>query len=57
LPVQVETGVTQIAAGGYNSIIIKNNGSLMTCGYNGQGQLGNGTFTNRDQFIPVNLSW
>ena len=36
--------VTNIAAGGYHSLFLKGDGSLWAMGYNGYGELGDGTF-------------
>jgi alpha-tubulin suppressor-like RCC1 family protein len=41
----VASNVTSIAAGGYHSLFLKNDGSLWTMGANYYGQLGNGTFS------------
>jgi hypothetical protein len=47
------TGVTQVSAGGEHSVAVLSNGTVMTWGYNGNGQLGNGTYTNSDVPVPV----
>jgi alpha-tubulin suppressor-like RCC1 family protein len=62
LPVQVKdaagtgvlTGIVWIAAGGYHSMAVKNDGTVWTWGYNNLGQLGNGTTTNSS--LPVQVS-
>ena len=37
------TDVTAISAGGYHSLALKNDGTVLAWGYNGEGQLGDGT--------------
>ena len=46
--------VVAVAAGRSHSIAIKDDGSVWTWGYNGYGQLGDGTWTNR--YTPVQVS-
>ncbi len=41
----VASNVTAIAAGGYHSLFLKRDGSLWAMGYNGDGELGDGTFS------------
>lgn len=58
-PLQVQgiTNIVGIAAGkanGSNSYFLKNDGTVWACGTNGNGQLGDGTTTNR--FEPVQVS-
>ena len=54
---QVTTNVTndveQIACGYSHTFILKNNGSVWACGYNGSGQLGLGNTTNKTTFAQV----
>jgi alpha-tubulin suppressor-like RCC1 family protein len=55
-PVQV-TGLTDIiaiAGGAYHSLALKNNGEVWGWGYNGSGELGNGTNTNSS--VPVQVT-
>ena len=59
----VSSNVTAIAAGGYHSLFIKTNGSLWAMGYNGFGELGDGTTdggnykTNRpEQIVSSNVT-
>src|ERR1035438_6682920 len=49
----VASGVTAIAAGWYHSLFLKSDGSLWAMGFNGVGQLGDGTYndTNRPEQI------
>jgi len=49
--------ITQIAAGGYNTIALASDGTIFTCGGNTKGQLGNGnTGTNSNVPVAVVLS-
>jgi hypothetical protein len=52
-PVQVATGVTQVSAGGYHSLFLKNDGGLWATGWNEDGQLGDGTTTGRSTPVQV----
>jgi len=54
-PVQVAglTGITAIAAGAYHSLALKNDGSVWAWGYNGHGQLGDNTLTDRAAPVQV----
>ena len=47
VPVQVInlSGVTAIAGGYWHSLALKNDGTVLAWGYNGYGELGNGTYT------------
>ncbi len=45
--------VTAVAAGAYHSLLIKSDGSLWACGYNGSGQLGVSGTTGTDTFVAV----
>ena len=61
IPVQVKgTGgsghlanVKEIAAGGYHSVALKNDGTVWIWGRNAEGQLGDGTETNRNTPVQV----
>lgn len=55
-PVQIVglTDVKAIAAGSNNSFFLKTDGTVWGCGYNGKGQLGNGTTTQSS--VPVQVS-
>ena len=50
----VSSRVTKIAVGGGHTIVLKSDGTVWTWGYNGFGQLGDGTTTNRT--TPVQVS-
>ncbi len=55
-PVQVSGGVTnwaQVSAGYYHTAAVRSDGTLWTWGYNGYGQLGDGTTTNRTAPVQV----
>jgi alpha-tubulin suppressor-like RCC1 family protein len=45
--------VTTVAAGAVHSVFIKSDGSLWTMGYNGNGQLGDGTIN--DSHVPLEI--
>ncbi|MCL1983198.1 MAG: hypothetical protein FWG53_08975 [Clostridiales bacterium] len=47
-PVKIMDGVVSVAAGSDHSLAIKNDGSLWAWGWNGDGQLGDGTFSSFD---------
>ena len=48
------TGITAIAGGGQHSLALKNDGTVWVWGYNGEGELGNGT--NTDSNIPIQVT-
>jgi alpha-tubulin suppressor-like RCC1 family protein len=56
VPVAVSSlsGVTAVAAGGGHALALLSNGTVMAWGYNGFGQLGNGTEANSD--VPIAIS-
>ena len=47
------TGVAQIAAGDYHSIVLKTDGTAHVWGANNEGQLADGGTTNRNTPCPV----
>ncbi|MCZ6690490.1 MAG: cell wall anchor protein, partial [Planctomycetota bacterium] len=47
------TGVTAVAAGGGHTVAVLGDGTLRAWGYNGAGQLGDGTGTNRSTPVQV----
>ena len=47
------TGVVQVAAGGYHSLAVKNDGTVWAWGLNDNGQLGDGTTINRLSPVQV----
>jgi alpha-tubulin suppressor-like RCC1 family protein len=49
----VASGVTAIAAGGGHSLFLKSDGSLWASGGNGDGQLGDGTYSNTNRHKQV----
>lgn len=49
----VSNDVKQIVCGGYSTFILKNDGSLWSCGHNGYGQLGLGDNTDKTTFTQV----
>jgi alpha-tubulin suppressor-like RCC1 family protein len=52
-PVQIATGVTQVAAGDVHTLFVKSDGTLWACGFNNFGQLNDGTTTNRTSPVQV----
>ena len=46
-PAQVASGVATVSAGGFHSLYLKTDGTLLATGSNGNGQLGDGTTTSR----------
>ena len=55
-PIQVfalSNSWSQVSAGGSHTLAIDSNNTLWTWGYNAQGQLGDGTTTNRSYPIPI----
>ncbi len=52
-PVQVTTGVAQVSAGGFHSMIVKKGGTLWAAGKNDGGQLGDGSTTESSTPIEV----
>ena len=49
----INNDVKQIACGAAHTFILKNDGSIYSCGYNNYGQLGVGDTTNRNAFTQV----
>ena len=49
----INNDVKQIACGNQHAFILKNDGSIWSCGYNAHGQLGLGDFTTRTTFTQV----
>ena len=56
IPVQVSnlTSIISISNGGGHSLAVKNDGTLLSWGFNYKGELGNGTTTNSN--IPIQVS-
>jgi alpha-tubulin suppressor-like RCC1 family protein len=53
LPVMVASNVVAVAAGEEHSLFVDTNGTLWAMGFNGHGQLGNGTTTNAPTPVSV----
>src|SRR5258708_6241761 len=53
VPVSGLTGVTQTSAGGYHSLAVRSNGTVVAWGYNAYGQLGDGTTTSSSITVTV----
>lgn len=51
--VQIMSSVQSIAAGWCHNLILKTDGTLWACGFNGYGQLGDGTTTDRPTPIQI----
>lgn len=49
------SSVTHITAGAYHNVALQSGGAIYTWGYNGEGQLGDGTDINRS--TPVDVAW
>ena len=47
----------QIAAGGEHTIAIKSDGTLWAWGYNGAGQLGDGTYINKSSPVQIGTDY
>ena len=54
--IQPITDAAHIYRGYGHYILIKTNGTVWTCGYNNNGQLGNGNTTNTPIYKPINLN-
>lgn len=52
-PTLVMEDVQAVACGAYHTLILKTDGTLLACGYNGYGQLGTGDTTDRDTPVQV----
>ena len=46
-------GVKAIAAGSFHSMVLTENGDVWTTGWNGKGQLGDGTRSDKNRFTKV----
>jgi hypothetical protein len=49
------TGIIAVEGGGFHSLFLKNDGTVWACGDNSNGQLGDGTVTDRHTPVQVNL--
>ena len=45
--------VKMVASSGYHTLVLKEDGTLWTCGHNGTGQLGNVTIGNHLEFVKI----
>jgi predicted CxxxxCH...CXXCH cytochrome family protein len=52
--IDVNSGIIGIAAGTYHNLALKADGTVLACGYNSNGQLGDNSTTRRDSFVQVN---
>ena len=52
-PSVVHAGAQAIAAGEYQSMVLKADGTVWATGYNRYGQLGDGTTSSKDSFVKV----
>ena len=50
---KIRTGCHHVADNKHFTVVLTNSGQLWTCGYNGYGQIGDGTQTSRYYFYPV----
>ena len=50
------TDVKHVACGENHTVILKNDGTVWACGYNGSGQLGVGNYTNSSTFKQLNIT-
>ena len=53
VPVSGLTGITAISAGVFNTVALRNDGTVLAWGLNFSGQLGDGTTT--DSYAPVQV--
>ncbi|MCB1131654.1 MAG: RCC1 repeat-containing protein, partial [Verrucomicrobiae bacterium] len=57
IPVKITDGILNVVTGGFgnqgHSLFIRTDGSLWAMGYNGYGQLGDGTTTDRSNPIQI----
>ena len=53
VPVRGLTGITAISAGGYRTVALRNDGTVWAWGNNVEGELGDGTTTNRNTAVQV----
>ena len=52
-PSVVHAGAQAIAAGFWHSMVLKADGTVWATGYNGNGQLGDGTTSRKTSFVKV----
>ncbi|MFN4216347.1 MAG: hypothetical protein ACK4HQ_02960 [Brevinematales bacterium] len=53
--IQVFSDAKAIAAGGFHTLVLKNDGTVWATGNNGSGQLGTGDTNNRLTFVFVHI--
>ena len=49
----MHAGAKAISAGGWHSMMLKTDGTVLATGWNEYGQLGDGTLTNKLSFVEV----
>ena len=52
-PSVVRAGAQAMAAGDWHSMVLKGDGTVWATGYNGAGQLGDGTTSDKSRYVEV----
>ncbi|QQR99228.1 MAG: hypothetical protein IPK18_06925 [Sphingobacteriales bacterium] len=55
--VKIANNVSTMSAGGYHSLVLKNDHTLWACGDNSVGQLGDRTTTDKYTLTPMYIPW